>query len=278
MNTLTPEIHKDNDFQILIETIDGKIKHDLNNSQNSEFIVNEKQNKSNFDLPISKIISAMNSIKKYALYLGSWEHMYLGTGVPRGLPNILFSNHPWLLILFENIYCDENGLIGEINAYEQLGWTNSKLFNDLSKPSIGLIKPIDIKTIISERINIVSKNLEITDKTEFQRKIAVMKDKDLLQYKLTLLQPLFIDFKLVFYDFPTANLVSVIPISLREAVEEVLQSIAPHLVLSKKISELSPKRIQIFQDLQVFEKIFWQACDVEKLIKKQNTYHIYQKE
>ena len=77
---------------------------------------------------------------RHGLYLASWEYLYLRQRKPAGLPNQLFFHHPWLLIPFENIYCDQNAYDAEWKAWKQLGWTNSGLFVKLAER--GIIQPI----------------------------------------------------------------------------------------------------------------------------------------
>ncbi|MFV9646267.1 MAG: hypothetical protein ACNYWU_10630 [Desulfobacterales bacterium] len=200
----------------------------------------------------------MATIDEYSLYLASWEHLYLlPNGVPAGLPNQLFSRHPWALILFENLYCDENGLKGEQNAAEQLNWTNSELFVKLSSPKYSIIQPLNLKSPLRPFVDDV--------KGEFKKehKITVAKAIDgdtvsvdeLFEWRLKLLRPFLGEHKLILYDWPVARYGVTIPTSLQMSVRDVLGLKAAAVPLSKDVTtELSLERKQIFDSLQEFER------------------------
>lgn len=197
-------------------------------------------------------------IEEHSLYLASWEHLYLlPNGVPAGLPNQLFSRHPWALILFENLYCDENGLTGEQNAAQQMNWTNSDLFVRLASPKYDVIRPLDLKSPLRPFIDDVksdfkrSHHISVTEAIDNE---AVSVD-ELFEWRLKLLKSFLSEHRLVLYDWPLAQYELPIPTALQVAVKDVLGIEAAPIPLSKDMNtELSPARKEIFDSLQEFER------------------------
>lgn len=199
----------------------------------------------------------MPEIKDYSIYLASWEHLYLlPNGVPAGLPNQLFSRHPWILILFEKLYCDENGLKGEQNAAEQLKWTNSKLFVKLASTKYDIIQPLNLKTPLYPFIGDLKKEFKkengiSIDKAIENNNISV---EELFKWRIKLITPYLNEKKLILYDWPVAQYGLSIPVSLQVAVRDAFNLQVAALPLSKDVnSELSSERSKIFKDLQNFE-------------------------
>ena len=228
----------------------------------------------------------MATINEYNIYLASWEYMYLlPNGVPAGLPNQLFYHHPWVLILFENLYCDENGFKAEQNAAEQLKWTISELIVKLASTKYDIIKPLNLESPLRPYIHRVE--------TEFKKKYhssvtkAISKDtvsvKELFQWRLKLLNHFLDQHKLILYDWPIARYEREIPEALKMAVKDVLQLEAAAIPLAKNIElELSQERKKIFDSLQEYEREplrmlrtgrLSQAEYLEILKKRINEYH-----
>lgn len=200
----------------------------------------------------------MATIEEYNLHLASWEHLYLlPDGVPAGLPNQLFSRHPWALILFENLYCDENGFKGEQNAAEQMKWTNSELFVRLASTKYDIIKPINLKTPLRLHVDDIKKSFRKAHGVSVTKAIdeeSVSVD-ELFEWRLQLLGRFLDEHKLVLYDWPIARYGFTIPVSLQMAVKDVLGLKVAAIPLSKDVSmELSPERKKIFDSLQEFER------------------------
>jgi len=199
----------------------------------------------------------MATIEEYNLFLASWEHLYLlPEGVPAGLPNQLFSRHPWVLILFENLYCDENGFRGEQNAAEQMKWTNSELFVRLASSKYDIIKPLNLKTPLRAHVDDVKKDFGKKHSVSITKAI---KDKsvsvdELFEWRLQLLRRFLDEHKLVLYDWPIARDDRTIPESLQMAVKDILDLEAAAVPLTKDMAELSPERKRIFDSLQEFER------------------------
>lgn len=199
----------------------------------------------------------MATIEEYNLFLASWEHLYLlPDTVPAGLPNQLFSRHPWALILFENLYCDENGLKGEENAAVQMNWTNSELFVRLASTKYDIIKPLNLKTPLRSHVGDVKQGFKKKHSISIARAIEAetVSVDELFEWRLQLLRPFLDEHKLILYDWPISRYEQDIPPSLLMAVKDVLSSEVPAVPLSKDISELSPERRRIFDSLQKFER------------------------
>jgi hypothetical protein len=201
----------------------------------------------------------MATIEEYSLYLASWEHLYvLPNGIPAGLPNQLFSQHPWILVIFENIYCDENGFRGEKNAAEQMNWTNSELFVRLASLKHEIIKPLNLKAPLRPFLD------DVRDKFKEIHGISIAEaiDKELVsvdelfEWRLRLLRPFLDMHRLILYDWPIAHHGHGIPVGLQKVVYDVLGNLkAARVPLSKDVNtELSPERKRIFDSLQEFER------------------------
>lgn len=198
-------------------------------------------------------------IESHGLYLASWEHLYLMPGgTPAGLPNQLFSRHPWALILFEHIYCDENGLRGEQYAADLMGWTNSKLFADLASSKFdNILVPIptghalDLATVSRDfttrygatPANFLSRNDPNLDNLLF------------CKVRQELLQPFAAKEQLILYDWDTAKIDSAIPETLQLAVNDILSFEAREVHLaSDPFTELPPDLASLFSELLEYER------------------------
>lgn len=195
-------------------------------------------------------------IHEYSLYLASWEHLYLlPDGAPAGLPNSVFSRQPWAIIIFEHIYCDQNALKGEQNAFDQLKWTNSGLFNQLASSKHGIIKPVNTKVPLFAFINPIQ--TEFKDQHGITVEEAIRQDRvsvdELFQWRLKLLRPFLDQNKLVLYDWPLANDQNALPSAIEKLVQETRLT-APRVPLTKDFTNLTPRTSQIFSLLQDLEK------------------------
>lgn len=192
-------------------------------------------------------------IDEYSLYLASWEHLYLlPNGIPAGLPNQLFSRHPWTIILFENLYCDENGLKGEQNAAEQLKWTNSELFVRLASSKYNIIQPINLKSPLRPFVDDVKAEFKKEHGTTVTKAIDsdIVSVNELFEWRLKLLRPFLNEHRLILYDWPVARYGITIPTALQMSVRDVLGLQAAAVPLSKDVTtELSPERKGIFDSL-----------------------------
>lgn len=200
----------------------------------------------------------MAIIEEHSLYLASWEHLYLlPDGVPAGLPNQLFSRHPWALIIFENLYCDESGFTGEQNAAEQMNWTNSELFVRLASPKYDIIKPLNLKTPLRPFVDDVKDDFKRKHRISVTEAISTetVSVDELFEWRLKLLKPFLGVHRLVLYDWPLARYGLTIPPALKIAVKDVLGLDVAPVPLSKDVNaELSPERKEIFDSLQEFER------------------------
>ena len=200
----------------------------------------------------------MANIEEGGLYVASWEHLYLLLGgVPAGLPNQLFARHPWALILFEHLYCDENGFLGEQTAAEQMKWTNSELFVRLASPKYDIIKPINLSTPLQPHILDVKRRFKKKHGSPIEKAIKTdsVSVEELFQWRLELLKPFLDEHHLILYDWPIARYGQSIPVALRKAVSDVLGLEVAAVPLARDItSELSEERKRIFVSLQEFER------------------------
>jgi len=153
----------------------------------------------------------------YNLFLASWEHLYLvPAGVPAGLPNQLFSRHPWALILFENLYCDENGLKGEQNAAEQMKWTNSELFVRLASSKYDIIKPLNLKVQLHADVAEIKRSFKVLhDGMSINKAIAAesVSVDELFEWRLQLLKGFLDREKLVLYCYGPRSLIVIRPVT-----------------------------------------------------------------
>ena len=201
----------------------------------------------------------MAEIKENGLYLGSWEYMYMGTSTPNGLPNQLFSEDAHLLVVFENIYCDENGLRGEKRAFDELKWTNSRLFCDFSRQKYGIIKGLPIKSEIQNRIsNLRIENGFVCDK-DFQKEIEKTEIEQLISLKYALLQPFLATNRLITYD-----------VDFNITIQELTLK-TPHIYLTKKMKDLTSVNYSYFKELQKSERN--SLLELRKGIIQQEEYY-----
>jgi hypothetical protein len=185
----------------------------------------------------------MSPLTPQGLYLGSWEYLYLAGTRPRGLPNQIFSHHPWALIVFENIYCDKYGLEGERAAFDALQWTNSKLFIDLAHPVRAVIQPIDGEAILRTSVESTRRSEGFESEHRFQTALTQASDEDLSKWKIRLITPLLRERKLHLYDWPSAQEGAPLPFPLVEAVEQADRIAIGEVEFAKRISELHPSRV-----------------------------------
>jgi len=199
------------------------------------------------------------NILPHSLYLASWEHLYLiEGGTPAGLPNQLFARHPWAIILFEQLYCDSNGFMGEQAAAQVMGWTNSKLFCELASSKYN-----NVLTPVATRHSLPTSQVE----TSFRRKHGISVSEavsvddanlDELLFAKTrqeLLQPFAETNKLIVYDWSVARIADPIPVTLSTVVEDVLTAEVCAVPLTPDVfTELPPRHAQLFRELQNFER------------------------
>lgn len=194
---------------------------------------------------------------EYSIYLASWEHLYLlPQGIPAGLPNHLFAQHPWLLIVFEHLYCDENGFQGEQYAAGVMKWTNSELFVRLATSGYGIVRPINVNVPLLPYVRRVKKAFKKKHGRSIKKAVSneAVTVHELFRWRLRLLEPFLQQRHLILYDWPLAAQPS-IPVALSKAVRDVLALDISPVHLGKDIAtELSPERRRIFHELQEFEK------------------------
>jgi len=215
----------------------------------------------------------MANINEYSLYLASWEHLYLlPEGVPAGLPNQLFSRHPWAIILFEQIYCDENGLRAEEVAADEMKWTNAELFVRLASPKESIIKPLNLKTPLRPHVEDVRSAFRQSyyDSIETivsQGRISV---DELFEWRLKLLQPFLDQHRLVLYDWSISRHQQDVPMAIQKAVKDILNLDVAPIPLTKDLpSELSPERADLFRDLQGFESELVRLCRMGQITQRE---------
>jgi hypothetical protein len=194
----------------------------------------------------------------HSLYLASWEHLYLVKGgVPAGLPNQLFSRHPWALILFEHLYCDQNGFHGEQAAAGLMEWTNSKLFCELASSKYGVLVPV----VTQHSLPVAPVNEAF--KSRFGRSVDEVVQRDdpsfdellFAQTRQELLQPFAETNKLIVYDWTVARLSDPIPLTIKEAVTDILGAEMREVPLALDVfTELPPEYAGLFRELQEFER------------------------
>ncbi|MFC1633472.1 hypothetical protein ACFL5Z_01410 [Planctomycetota bacterium] len=81
-----------------------------------------------------------------SLLLSSRFYAYAKEGRPWGLPNHLWSEAPHLLVLFDQLCCDQAAFEAEEKGYYDLGWEMSGLFLKLKKE--GVLIPMDLRDIV----------------------------------------------------------------------------------------------------------------------------------
>ncbi len=196
-------------------------------------------------------------INEYGLYLASWEHLYLiRNGVPAGLPNQVFSRQPWVLILFEHIYCDEHGLEGERNAAARLGWTNSTLFERLASTKLGIITPVNLSTPVHPFVSDIQTKFESCRGMDINAAVqtdAVTVD-ELFDWRLRLIKPFLNQHRLILYDWPLAGYRRTLPSIIDRIVDPLPPLKIPRVPLTRDWSELTNETARIFRELQEYEK------------------------
>lgn len=196
-------------------------------------------------------------IQEHSLYVAGWEHFHLlGNDTPTGLPNQLFSQQPWLLILFEHIYCDLNGLKGEQNAAEEMGWVNSELFVKLASAKYDILHPVVVSEMVRPVAPAVSRAFENEHGMPLQTAVAMesVSVEELFAWRLQGLQPFLRQHSLVLYDWPLARHDHEVPLAVRLAAADELKVEVAAVPLAKDLaSGLDPARQALFEDLQRFE-------------------------
>jgi hypothetical protein len=197
-------------------------------------------------------------IEEHSLYLASWEHFHLlDNDTPTGLPNQLFSDHPWLLILFEHIYCDVNGFQGEKNAADTMAWVNSQLFVKLASRECGeILRPVHVQSFIQPHAKDMNDRFALQHGMSLREAVASdsVTVEELFDWRLQGLAPFLEQHELVLYDWPVARHDRELPLSVRLTAKEVLGFEVAAVPLAKDFaSELPPERKALFDDLQRFE-------------------------
>lgn len=129
-------------------------------------------------------------------YLASWEHLHLVGSILSGLPNNIFSQNSWSLILFDEIYCDEVALNMEIAAAEVMGWTNSKQFVVAKKE--GILRTVRITDLAGLEIRALEKKLGISNLPTF---FSQLSDDDLFHLRHHIINSAFKNARIVTLDY-----------------------------------------------------------------------------
>jgi hypothetical protein len=199
----------------------------------------------------------METLEPRSLYLASWEHLYfLADGRPAGLPSEIFSRHPWALVLFERLHCDKNGLDGERNAAERMGWVNSQLFVELQNR--GIVQPLPSMKETLKSIPTVLAKYKARSGLTVENAIhnGAISEDELFNLRSQALVPFLSTNRLILYDYavsptPVLQLNEVFSQALR--ISPVLNVNPVDIPLSKQISELSPDNLRLFRELQAYE-------------------------
>ncbi|MCP4545810.1 MAG: hypothetical protein GY835_05010 [bacterium] len=194
-------------------------------------------------------------IVPHSLYLASWEHLYLSPdGLPAGLPNQIFAKSPWAIILFEKLYCDENGLRGEDNAARLLGWTNSRLFVRLVQEDV--LEPLPVEAhlaMASRRLRAI-----FTDHTgttpEEAANAETMPVEEFFAWRTELLREFLAKNRLLLYDFELFSGLWPILDALEDLAKDLLIFEIENVPLTVSPGSLSGHLRNLFDDLQRFEK------------------------
>jgi hypothetical protein len=190
----------------------------------------------------------------FSLYLASWEHLYLMPGgTPAGLPNQVFALDPWVIILFEKFYCDENGLKGEDNAARLLGWTNSKLFVRLVKE--GILEPIPTGAHVGSRAREVRRAFSVLHELKPEEAASGnhLSVQEFFAWRTKLLDDFLDQHRLLLYDFDLIGSPNSFPTLLEDVTEKNLPLEVRTAPLTKSPHELPQRLKALFDDLQRFE-------------------------
>jgi hypothetical protein len=193
------------------------------------------------------------NIQPYSLYLASWEHLHLiPGGQPTGLPNQIFSRQPWALILFEHIYCDHDGFSGEQNAAQVMGWINSQLFCDLaSLTPLAIRHVLPVEQVSARFCRDYGGSVEEAANVDDPRLDEML----FAETRQHLLQPFLESNQLILYDWSVARLGGTLPVTIQQAVKDVLEAHIPAVPLARDVfTELSNHLEQVFHQLQDFER------------------------
>lgn len=196
-------------------------------------------------------------IQRFSPYLASWEHLYLMPGgAPAGLPNQIFGRDPWIIVLFEKLYCDVNGLKGEDNANRLLGWTNSELFLRLVEN--GILEPLPTAAHVRPKAILLresfTKTLGILP--EEAASTAALNVTDFFAWRGEILRDFLEQNELILYDFDLLEAGSspkFLDVGLTAALEqlEIPMRIAS---VTQSPSQLPEPLRALFFKLQDFEK------------------------
>ena len=195
-------------------------------------------------------------IHPYSLYLASWEHLHLiPGGKPAGLPNQLFARQPWALVLFEHLYCDLEGFLGEQNAFNVMGWTSSKLFCDLASRDI--LIPLRLRSALP--VEKVSGTFRAEHGVSVEA--AASADEPSIDEMLFaetrqhLLQPFLELHQLILYDWSLARLAGPLPEPIQQTTMDILEAHINQVPLARDVfTELPSYLAQVFLRLQDFER------------------------
>lgn len=81
-----------------------------------------------------------------AIYLSGWEYNRILRESPlepvaSGLPAQVLWDGAAQLWMYETAYCTKEALLGDLAAYEEVGWTTGRIFEDLRRR--GFLTPLD---------------------------------------------------------------------------------------------------------------------------------------
>ena len=135
-----------------------------------------------------------------------------------------------------------------------MGWTNSNLFTELGPTKKAVIQTVPMKAILDAPARVLRMEEKIPTPEEFHRKLPELDEQQLENYKRRLLSPFLGQHKLFLYDWPISGFAGTLPLSIQEAVNDILQSKCPPVYLSKRISDLDERRQALFNELQQYEE------------------------
>lgn len=84
--------------------------------------------------------------EKSKLLLSSRFYAYVKGGSPWGLPGELWSEAPHLVVLFDELICDEEAFKAEKLAHQELKWVTSGLFVELKNE--GILQPVNMREVV----------------------------------------------------------------------------------------------------------------------------------